>query len=171
MDWAISRNSYYADFVLAPLALLASLFATGIDLTLVGGFLLGLAVWSAIEYGVHRWVFHRLYRREHFLHHKLPSRYIGVPWWQTSLAFLAAYAGSVGSFGMSLGSGLWDGVVAGYLLYIVVHDRYHHGKPKTWRGYWRDQYERHQVHHHGVEKNFGVTTPFWDIVVGSHYSV
>lgn len=167
--WLISKQSYYADFFLVPLAILATLLLAGPSWTLVAAALLGWLVWTAIEYFVHRFAFHRLYRREHFAHHKMPARYIGVPWWQTLAAFAAAWGGCVGTAGLAAGAGFWSGLAAGYLAYIAVHDRYHHGQPKTWRpGYLRRMYERHQIHHHGVEANFGVSVPLWDFLLGTH---
>ena len=55
----------------------------------------------------------------------------------------------------------------GWLWYISVHHAVHH-----WRlsrdGYLYRAKRRHAMHHYSRETgNFGVTTPFWDHVMGS----
>lgn len=164
-EWAISKSSYYADVWLVPLLWLAALlYADGGDVVAMA---IGLVLWTFLEWNIHKHVFHNLYRREHAAHHKMPSRYIGVPWWQTQGIIALAYLGSVSSLGLETGTGFWAGLAAGYWGYIVVHDRFHHGRPDLWKGYWRRQYLRHDMHHRGAEANFGVLTPFWDYVMGT----
>jgi len=166
MKWHLSRRSYYADLVTVPVLGIAALAYAGGDFSLIG-FVLGMLLMTFIEYAVHRWVFHRTYRREHWRHHMRPGDYIGVPGWQTALYFALGYALTL-TFGVSFGTGLFLGVAVAYLTYIISHDRFHHGDPQAWTGYWARQARRHMVHHQGKETNFGVSSPMWDHILGTY---
>lgn len=175
--WRLSATSYYADWVTVPIlgisALTADVWYHGVTRFTLLGFLLGALIMSFIEYGTHRWAFHNpnLYRREHFLHHIRPADYIGVPGWHTVFYFVLALGGCVGSFGLDFGAGLFAGLCAAYLTYIISHDRFHHGSLGTEEsgGYWHRQARRHFLHHEkGVEANFGVSSPLWDILLGTY---
>lgn len=171
MKWHLTKRSYYADFVTAPLLGIASLtyalHAQGLTFALACGLWFGALLMTFVEYAVHRWLFHRTYRREHWRHHMKPAEYIGVPGWQTMIYFVIAYALAMG-LGVSFGTGLFVGVLAGYLMYIVSHDRFHHGDPQSWTGYWARQAHRHMLHHAGKETNFGVSSPLWDRILGTY---
>jgi sterol desaturase/sphingolipid hydroxylase (fatty acid hydroxylase superfamily) len=71
--------------------------------------------------------------------------------------------------GRLLATGLTAGLATGYLWYMVVHHATH-----FWIGR-RDSYlyaakRRHALHHHrDGERNFGVTTGFWDRVFGTEF--
>lgn len=175
--WRISAASYYADWVTIPIlglaALLTNVLYHGLTWLSPLAFLLGALVMSFIEYGVHRWAFHnpKLYRREHFLHHTRPADYVGVPSWQTGLYFLLALGGSIGSFGLDLGASFFVGLCTYYLAYIISHNYYHHGRlGRAYPGnYWDRQARRHFMHHEkGVEANFGVACPMWDMILGTY---
>jgi hypothetical protein len=65
----------------------------------------------------------------------------------------------VDMFGMTRGAGAFVGLMAGYYAYIWMHDAIHHRRIP--RGHWlRPCFDRHALHHGGVEANFGVITPF-----------
>lgn len=165
MDWKLTKIAYYADFVTAPLAVLLALAFAPLGWPTVAGAFAGLAGWTFIEYALHRWVFHSIYRREHWAHHQKPARYIGVPPWQTGLAFVAAYVGSTWIAGAAWGTGIFTGLMVGYWLYIAVHDRIHHAaNPAALGGYAR----RHTMHHKGFEGNFGVISTVWDRLLGTY---
>lgn len=174
--WRISAESYYADWVTIPIlgcgALIADVFYHGITAISPFAFLLGALVMSFIEYGVHRWAFHnpKLYRREHFLHHVRPADYVGIPGWHTALYFVLVLSGMLGSFGLDFGASMFAGVCAAYMTYIVSHDQYHHGTLGSQpNGYWHQQARRHFVHHErGIEANFGVSSPLWDVLLGTY---
>lgn len=166
-QWAITKRSYYVDILLVPMLWLAALFYSGLNERVLAGAAIGWFVWTFLEWAIHRFVFHRLYRKEHAAHHRWPDRFIGVPWYQTESIIVCVWLALVQSFSLYAGTGLWLGLVVGYYSYIIAHDRFHHGRPDTWRGYWREQYERHAMHHRGVEKNFGVTTRLWDVLLGT----
>lgn len=168
----MSHTSYYADLVTLPVLGIASLVyalhAAGATIGMVYGFLDGLLLMSFIEYAVHRWLFHNVYRREHWQHHTRPAAYIGVPSYHTVMYFALGFCAAVGLFGIGTGTGLFDGVIVAYLIYIISHDRFHHGRPEQWTGYWARQAQRHAVHHDGKETNFGVSSPLWDHILGTY---
>lgn len=167
--WNISRVSYYADWVTIPIliytALITDVSYHGLTYIAVLMGVLGFILWTFVEYALHRWVFHRAYRKQHWIHHIRPAAFVGVPGWQTSLMLLLALGACWGSFGLDAGGGLFTGLAAGYGLYIWAHDLFHHGR--VWPGgYWARREEDHKGHHaHGKEVNFGVVTPLWDVLL------
>lgn len=162
MDWHLNQATYYADFIIVPLLVLAALWYASLSLPVVLAALLGVVVWTFIEYAMHRWIFHWFYRREHWAHHQRPKKFIGVPPWQTALAFLTVYVGCVGSLGLAWGTGLFTGLMAGYWFYIAAHALIHHGGIAKWDGILGRMARRHDLHHKGYEGNFGVITTAWD---------
>jgi sterol desaturase/sphingolipid hydroxylase (fatty acid hydroxylase superfamily) len=179
MTWNISATSYYSDWVVVPIlacaALITAVLYHGLTWLSPLAFVLGLIVMSFIEYGVHRWAFHNpnLYRREHWMHHLRPAAYVGIPGWHTALYFILALGGSIGSFGLDFGAWLFAGIGTYYLVYIISHDRFHHGTlGLNPTGYWNRQARRHFVHHQkGIEANFGVACPAWDMLLGTFIPV
>jgi sterol desaturase/sphingolipid hydroxylase (fatty acid hydroxylase superfamily) len=168
----LTRASYYVDWVTIPFLGLGTLIADvlyhGLTVLALAMLVFGLVLWTFAEYATHRWLFHRVFRREHWIHHIRPSSYDGVPAWQSNLIALLVLGGCIGSFGLDAGAGLFAGIAAGYVLYIWAHDRFHHF-PHTFRSvYWQGQERNHEMHHkRGIEANFGVVTPAWDMLLGT----
>ena len=155
--WLMSSLAYYLDFFTVPLFILLALYLAPFDLGLA---LMGLLAWTLVEYSVHRFLFHSLYRREHWTHHVDVLAYIGVSSWKTSSTFailllLAWYTGLTSAF---------VGAVAGYGFYISVHYVMH--RPEHWAYRFMPRLvANHDLHHRqGIEKNFGVSSPLWDHV-------
>lgn len=140
----------------------------------------GVAVWSATEYGVHRWAMHgqkgrNPWSEEHLDHHARPYRTfelkfdrnmlwkaLGVP--VVGIPVAAAVGGRRGVF-----TGLQSGLVAGvsfstaYASYTHLHHFIHHEPPRTALG--RRTRKRHLAHHFSTPRlNFGVTAAaaVWD---------
>lgn len=170
MDWTQTKFNYYLDFVLVPSMVLFTLWcamAYGNSLPqFVAALPIGAATWSLLEYGIHRFLFHRAFKPEHWLHHMRPAGYVAAPAWITAAAHVSAFCAFLGSFGTSTGSGLFIGLEAGYFAYIYVHDRIHHQHFKP-GGWLRQKWKMHMLHHGGAEVNFGVVTQFWDHVFGT----
>lgn len=166
----LTRAAYYADFVMAPAAIIA---AVSIGYRSGSAFpawhlaaAAGVTSWTFAEYIVHRFVLHRVYRKEHDVHHCRPTAYVGVSPLQTASIFTLVAIAAVMLFGQVLGSGWFAGLMIGYLAYIWVHDTIHHRRPAK-RHWLRASFDRHMLHHGGVEANFGVVTPFWDHCFGT----
>ena len=170
-----SKTAYRADFVLyAAAVLLLAVFIVlvgpperWLELGIVWA---GLAIWTAIEYALHRFVLHGLqpFSRWHEQHHRRPKALIGTPTILSStliatLVFLPVL----------LLTDTWSacaltlGVLIGYLAYSTTHHAIHHWHTdNAWlkrRKHW------HALHHaHFAQPGcYGVTSAFWDHVFGT----
>jgi sterol desaturase/sphingolipid hydroxylase (fatty acid hydroxylase superfamily) len=134
-------------------------------------FLLGLFIFSFIEYAFHRWLFHGavpLFERGHTIHHAQPLGYDSLPFFfpPAVVMLLAAALALVLPTALAL---LLSGAIAlGYALYgfshLVIHrrGRFNHPLARKWAAV-------HHVHHHHPDKNYGVTSPLWDFLLGTWY--
>jgi sterol desaturase/sphingolipid hydroxylase (fatty acid hydroxylase superfamily) len=133
-------------------------------------FLGGWAGWTLSEYLLHRFAFHRKHPSpwlggRHTQHHKEMDRFTfirgALPVWMGGLAAVWGLAW------LLLGaSAPWAfaGYAAGGLWYEILHHLIHlrpRWVPKRWVGY-------HLAHHQRRPgRQFGVTTRFWDQVLGT----
>jgi len=167
--------AYYADFgiylaLVLLIPALMTLYAPPLlrwPIVLAG--LTGLALWSLIEYAMHRYIFHGLepFQSLHAEHHRRPLALIATPTW-ASLALITVLVWLPATLlgGLWLGSGVALGVTAGYLAYGVIHHGVHHWHAKN---AWLHQLKRqHAIHHHDPVVNYGVTMLWWDRAFGSH---
>ena len=148
----------------------------------------GVALWSMLEYGLHRFVFHCDEHLPdhpasitghfifHGIHHKLPSdplRLVMPP------AGTALIAGAVLT-GMRVG--LWwlpgadvaaafGATLASYVGYDLTHYALHHTRPRPTTFLARRQryHRRHHAENREV-RGFGVTFAFWDKMFGTSYA-
>lgn len=132
--------------------------------------LVGLFVFTFIEYAAHRWLFHGNtgpFKRGHDHHHDNPLGYDALPFFMPPL-FMCALAAL---FAIALPAGyalLLAGVIAaGYAAYglshVVIHvHRFKSPLMRRWVGF-------HNIHHYHPDYNFGVTTGLWDVILGTHY--
>ena len=175
-----SRAAYRADFALYGMAvsgLAAFLVAAGPQehwLQMTALAFTGLAAWSVIEYALHRFVLHGLqpFRRWHAQHHERPTALICAP----TLLSATLIATLVFLPTLLLG-GLWRacaltlGVLAGYLAYASMHHATHHWRADhAWlkqRKRWHALHHHHEHHDGGPPGCYGVTSAFWDHVLGS----
>jgi cyclopropane-fatty-acyl-phospholipid synthase len=131
--------------------------------------LAGTLGWTLMEYGLHRFVLHRLqpFKRWHALHHERPAALIATPTALTAALFVVFVAApSAWLAPLWLASALDLGVMLGYLAYIVTHHRVHHGH--TSLGWLRQRQRWHAQHHQaGSQACYGVSVPVWDHVFGS----
>jgi cyclopropane-fatty-acyl-phospholipid synthase len=129
----------------------------------------GLVGWTALEYVIHRFVFHGIqpFRRWHAEHHARPTAFICAPTILTAsllggLLFLPAWVvGNVWS-----ACALTLGVLSGYVAYAATHHAIHHWHAKsTWL---RQRQRSHFIHHQAQQPCcFGVTSGIWDAACGS----
>ena len=167
----LSRASYYADFVFYPFALLV-LGGMSMEketssqmLVWAGLCMTGTALWTLLEYFIHRVVLHQLwpFRELHALHHSSPSAMIGTPTWLTAVLIGGIVLVPLWWWaGFNTASGLTSGLILGYLWYVLVHHAVHHWRTRP-GSYLHQAKLRHAIHHHSQNPcNFGVTTGFWD---------
>ena len=165
---AASRFNYYAAFV-ADLSCGLLFFYLGmrnppswpviVIATIAGGLLFTL-----IEYSIHRWLLHTsgILTHLHDAHHAAPEGIsaflfptslvvLGLIWMICTLVFHSQSA----SFVIS-------GVGFTYFYYGVIHHCEHRVNMNRIPFRWlKGQWAAHKVHHHFVDSNFGVITPFW----------
>jgi sterol desaturase/sphingolipid hydroxylase (fatty acid hydroxylase superfamily) len=136
---------------------------------------LGLVFWTLLEYGLHRFAFHReahdtpvgkILTGSHLSHHRAPRdpdkvlvhTSFAIP--VSIVLFVAIYA-MTGS--LYLTSAALTGIWAGFLYYEFVHYRVHCTASNA--GLISAQRRRHFHHHFSrADKCFGVTSPLWDII-------
>jgi sterol desaturase/sphingolipid hydroxylase (fatty acid hydroxylase superfamily) len=145
-------------------------------LEVVGGFVLGFALWGLFEYLLHRFAMHHLkgkgiMSREHLEHHVLAQ-------WHWTPVFLLSWSGIVivGSaawfplgwtvIGPWFGAAVALGWTVGYFFYEYQHAVAHLRAPQHGYAAWL---RRHHFHHHFGHPmaNHGVSTSFWDHVMGT----
>ena len=137
-------------------------------------FVLGLVLWTFLEYVLHRWAFHErvlgmAVAREHIEHHAKVDYFAPL---SVKLAIAVPIVGTIFALGLlftaaTFASGLVIGVLSGWIVYEVIHRRIHVAAPLN--GYGRWALRHHLSHHFGNAKlNHGVSTPIWDHVFGTY---
>ena len=152
----------------------------GISLTgVISYYLMGLIVWSATEYLLHRFVFHLEFKSDfgkrihfifHGIHHDYPKdskRLVMPPAVSIPLALLFYFV-----FHSILHSILINpflaGFLSGYLAYDMMHYAIHHYNAKN--RIWLSIKNHHMLHHYrDPEKGYGVSQPFWDYIFGTTF--
>jgi sterol desaturase/sphingolipid hydroxylase (fatty acid hydroxylase superfamily) len=170
-----TRANYWLEFVLDT-TLAATLLSEGLrrhslspDVVLL--ILLGLLVFSFIEYCVHRWLYHgslRLMAQGHAAHHGNPFGYDSVPFFLPALLLLTFIGLSLLLLPADAVLLLASGIAFGYVAYGISHFMIHHMRfrnslMRSWAAY-------HHIHHYHPDCNYGVTTPLWDVVLGTRYA-
>lgn len=142
----------------------------------------GIAIWSLLEYSLHRFLFHAttssywgntLHYLLHGCHHKHPqdpNRLVFPP-----LLCAVMSAAIVFPFTFFLSEPLvwtiYGGGLLGYIGYDVTHFWLHFGVPTKFPVLYRMR--RYHLGHHFKfpEMGFGITNSFWDNVFGTFPSV
>jgi len=136
-------------------------------------FLLGVAIWTLLEYVIHRYVFHyqpksRIGKQFHFIvhgvHHDYPNdaqRLVMPPAVSIPLAIL--FYGLFSLLFGSMAAGIWAGFAAGYVCYDGIHYAIHHFPMKV--GFFNRLKQHHLRHHfHDDHAGYGVSSPLWDYI-------
>lgn len=131
---------------------------------------LGLILFSFLEYCFHRWLFHgpvHLMEQGHRRHHQEPEGYDSLPFFLPPLSMLglAAILSMIApvTFAFLLVGGLAAGYAAYGLSHTLIHNiRFQYSLPRRWAA-------AHHIHHCHPDRNFGVTTPLWDILLRTRY--
>jgi sterol desaturase/sphingolipid hydroxylase (fatty acid hydroxylase superfamily) len=131
--------------------------------------LCGVLSWTALEYVSHRFVFHgskspRSFREGHGRHHGAPRDRLALPFFVPPTVGVAFLGASIAVLGTNLGV-LFTGVnAAGYLAYGTLHHLVHSDVEVPPLPWFRAV---HEVHHQRSNRNYGVTTPLWDLILGT----
>lgn len=171
--FGLTRLGYYLDFALMPLIAAAlivrELSTAGPSWLLLDRIWFGVVMWTLAEYLIHRFAFHGDTRFEHMhqIHHDRPRDWIGVGSWGTILALFWVWV-LLGMIEPSLANAVTAGLVLGYLFYIVIHDRFHHGNRRAFGRYVRFMDRHHAGHHRSGDVNFGVSSTVWDYLFGTY---
>jgi len=158
-----------------PISLIFSLPATVFFKTALS-FFFGNFVWTLLEYGFHRFLFHvdhylpdhpkflTIHFLLHGIHHYMPMdklRLVMPP----TLFFLLSFPMTRlahALFPVALANGAISGAFVFYVIYDSMHYAMHHTKLPA---YLREQKKYHLAHHYkNFELGFGVTSKFWDYV-------
>jgi sterol desaturase/sphingolipid hydroxylase (fatty acid hydroxylase superfamily) len=133
-------------------------------------FLGGAFIFTFIEYGLHRWLFHAaasFATESHHAHHFSPHRPSAMPFICGPLAGALIWLATTALLGDEAGVLLTAGIMCMYLYYGVLHDLQHRIRAKGWlKARWRD----HGIHHGTLNRNYGVTTSLWDRVFDTYSS-
>jgi len=164
MRMSSTRANYWAEVVVdGTLALL--LFFEG-----VAAIVLGLFAFSFVEYFFHRWMFHTripLFAQGHRLHHEKPLGYDSLPFFLPGAVLFVLTGLLVLILPLAFTFLMMGAVTLGYIAYglshfTIHHVRFKHPLMRRWAG-------SHHVHHYHPDSNFGVTTPLWDVLLGTRY--
>ncbi len=131
---------------------------------------LGLFLFTLIEYSFHRWLFHgsvQLLVQGHRAHHENPLGYDSLPFFLPACVLLlltgvlvllmpATYAF------LLIGTITLSYVIYGLSHFTIHHHRFQYAPARNWAAH-------HQIHHYHPDTNFGVTTPLWDNLLATRY--
>ncbi|NXF11606.1 FA2H hydroxylase, partial [Smithornis capensis] len=139
-------------------------------------FLLGMFLWSLLEYLIHRFVFHMKPPASNYylitLHFLLHGQHHKSPFDSSRLVFPPVPASLVIGFFYGvlrlllpevLGLSVFVGGLCGYVIYDMMHYYLHYGSPK--KGTYLYGLKAYHVKHHFEHQksgSFGISTRFWD---------
>jgi len=126
----------------------------------------GVFAWTFAEYVIHAWLshsFNTFAKPLHAVHHRDPHAVFTIRAW-TPIAL--SWIGGLALFGWASGMIFYSGMVAGFILYEVIHYRVHFAVP---RGRFEVYLRMRHLAHHFVDPAacFGVTSALWDWIFGS----
>ena len=161
--WQLSAFEYHTDAFIVPI--LCGI-AIGLAQVVLWQIILGVFAWSLVEYSIHRFLFHRRFRRDHWAHHVDTKAYIGISGVYLSAVSLIAL---LPVYWLRLTS-LYSGFMMGYFSYLLLHFIMHRPQLRIY-SLIEKLARNHEVHHQkGIEKNFGVTSPLWDFIFRTYVS-
>src|SRR5450631_107274 len=167
-----SRLAYRLDFAAYGLAVagLAAWLAWNAPPLVRGELVACVAVgavgWTLVEYLLHRFVLHGVqpFARWHGEHHRRPQALIGTPTvWSATWMLAGVYLPLRFVFDRWHAGALMLGVLAGYLVYSVVHHAIHFDVGRS--GWLQRRRRWHHLHHRGRAAGcYGVSGGWWDAV-------
>lgn len=142
-------------------------------LSITGIFLLGLLVFTWVEYMVHRHVFHMITNTQlkekiqyasHGIHHDFPRDKTRLAMPPLVSAAIVAFLYLV--FKLLMGNYVFaflPGFITGYSAYLFVHYIVHAYQPP--KNIFKSLWVNHGIHHYkDSERAFGVSSPLWDYI-------
>lgn len=140
-------------------------------------FILGLLIWSLVEYLIHRFPFHvkpksklgrQIVYSAHGNHHDDPFDPLrGVMPIAPAILYISILYGLFYVIiPMKFLNAFFASFLIGYLLYDGIHYYTHHGKPKSKLGKYLRRI--HLVHHVHDDVMYGISSPLWDILFGTY---
>ncbi len=142
-------------------------------------FLLGVLVWTLVEYVIHRFVFHYhpqsdigkyVFHLAHGVHHDYPNdsrRLVMPPVVSIPLAFIfyGIFRPLLGEINMLP---FYPGFVFGYICYDMIHYATHHAPMKSKVAQFL---KHHHIRHHYKDDHlgFGVSSPLWDVIFSTTF--
>jgi 4-hydroxysphinganine ceramide fatty acyl 2-hydroxylase len=143
-------------------------------------FILGLFIWTLVEYIMHRFVFHymppdkpwamRMHFIFHGVHHDYPSdakRLVLPPSLSIPLA-TGFYFLFKAILPLNCIFAFFPGFILGYLFYDISHYAIHHFNFKG--NIWKKIKQHHMLHHYqDPGKGYGVSSPLWDKIFRSDF--
>lgn len=144
------------------------------------GLLAGLVFWTGFEYFLHRYFFHWIPNNDfgkkmHFLfhgiHHDYPrdsKRLVMPPTVAIGLSVALYYFVFKTLLPEEYLHSFFAGFMLGYLCYDMTHFAIHHF---SFKNKWFIMVRNHHFQHHydDSDKNFGVSSPLWDIIMNTEY--
>ncbi|CAO3659140.1 unnamed protein product [Rhizopus stolonifer] len=140
-------------------------------------FLIGIFIWTFLEYGLHRFLFHYddrmpesqfmflLHFTLHGFHHYLPMdrlRLVVPPALFVVLAYPFVNLAHI-LFPPSIAYGIVGGSIFGYICYDMTHYYLHHARVIPF--HFTEMKKYHLAHHYkDFETGYGITSKFWDYV-------
>jgi 4-hydroxysphinganine ceramide fatty acyl 2-hydroxylase len=153
----------------------------GSTFELASYWIFGLALWSFVEYCLHRFLFHlddylpdnrvgiTLHFLLHGIHHYLPMDKYRLVMPPTLFVALATPFWHLAHFIFSrswhVATAVYCGGIFGYICYDLTHYFLHHQNLPL----WYKQLKKYHLQHHFLDyqNGFGVTSRFWDRVFGT----
>ncbi|KAF7542197.1 hypothetical protein G7Z17_g11796 [Cylindrodendrum hubeiense] len=141
----------------------------------------GLLIWTIVEYGLHRFLFHldyylpdnrvgiTLHFLLHGIHHYLPMDKYRLVMPPTLFILLATpfwyLAHIIIPYSWHAATAVYCGAIFGYVCYDLTHYFLHHQNLPLW---YKELKKYHLAHHFlDYELGFGVTSKFWDTIFGT----
>jgi sterol desaturase/sphingolipid hydroxylase (fatty acid hydroxylase superfamily) len=171
------RVGYWADYAaygLIVLVLAVGLLTLGpasMWLSIISYVLAGLAIWTLVEYAMHRFVLHGMepFRSWHAKHHDRPTALISAPTiLSATLIATLVFAPALMLAGPWRACALTLGLTIGYFIYALTHHATHHWRAdNAWLKRRKSWHARHH-HAHGSRAGcYGVSSSLWDRVFRS----
>ena len=131
----------------------------------------GLFLWTLVEYLMHRFVQHGAWgppSRGHVQHHRDPRATVSTPVLTIALSLTFSWVLLASTLPRGTTALLVFGVYAGYNYFAIVHHLQHHHDGILARSrFFATPLGLHVLHHRRPDAHFGITTCFWDRVLGT----